>query len=279
LAGLLLFPLAGIAAPQTFTFAGNVSTRYQASADVTYPPEIYNQLPVTGSLTVDVALVNPENTSGLAFLGRYELLSGAATFEMEADGGLQWAFSSDPDDVLGQGAEQKNDLRVVNGNGANPDSIRLQFWDPAPAQDVFALLEENQAGLLIVTATDNNSDSQEITDINPPAAVPDGWIWSGDMVYVEATGGLLYGFQFSMNAVIVNPGFGTIGMEALGDNQFAITWEAEAGFNYALQSTRNFQTWQPEGDLTGALGARTTVFDAPADNPATVILRILRTEQ
>lgn len=279
LAGLLLSPFAGITAQPTFTFAGNVDMRYLGGGDITYPAEISNNLPLSGTLTVDVTLVNPQNTSGLDFLGRYELLSGAATIDMQAEGGLQWAFSSEPDDTLGTGAEQKNDLRVINDNGANPDSIRVQFWDRAPAQNVFALLEEDQAGRLLVTAEDNDAESQEITDITPPAAVPDGWIWRGDLAYLETTGGLLAGFQFTMNAVIVNPDFGPIGIEALDNNQFAITWEAEAGFNYELQSTRNFQTWRSEGDLTGDLGSRTTVFDAPVDNPATVILQILRTEQ
>lgn len=267
IASLLAWVLGGIAeaAPQTFSFEATVGTRYAISAEIPFPAGITFQLPLRGRFTVDAAQVDPANTSGLPFLGRYGLLDGGASFEMEGDGGLNWAFGALAADVLGPGAEQRNDLRIVHGREGSPDEMRFQFWDAHPAQQTFSYLGEGEAGRLILTAVMPSEGGTALTGIEPVGQVPEGWLWKGDLAYITLGGNLLYGFQFDMTVTPVVPEFGPLRIGRGPDGRIEIRWEAEAGYTYELETGTALGEWQSAGDLTGNLGERVTSVEGEGD--------------
>ena len=252
-------------APQTFSFDATVGTRYALSAEIPFPAGITFRLPLRGRFTVDAARVDPTNTSGLAFLGRYGLLDGACVFEMEGDGGLNWAFGAVDGDVLGPGAEQKNDLRIVHGREGSPDEMRFQFWDAHPAQQTFSYLGEGEAGRLILTAVMPSEGGTALTGIEPVGQVPEGWVWKGDLAYITLGGTLLYGFQFDMTVTPVVPEFGPLRIVRGPEGGIEIRWDAEAGYTYELESGGMLGEWQPAGDFTGDIGERVTPIEGAGE--------------
>jgi hypothetical protein len=259
---LLLSCISLTASPVTIHFTGEVGSRYKASADITLPPEISFRAPVSGSFTYDLDLVESNNTSGLNWLARYNLLTQAASLEMQiAD--LTWHFSADPNDTPGTGAEQVNSFYVQYLHTTKPDQLSWRFWDQAPAQDNFPFLPDGGTGRLIMYVTDDEPASSELQDLSTPSSVPGSWTWEGDIAYLDNNGSLTFGFRFSMNLFIVDPGPTRINQwSRLANGDLQLVFTAGDGLSYDLENSSDLQNWSSVQSI-GTSSGETTVTITP----------------
>ncbi len=263
---LLLSCLPLTAAPVTIQFTGEIGSRYKSSADITLPPEISFRAPVSGSFTYDLDLIGTNNSSGLDWLARYNLLTQGAALEMEI-AGLTWRFGADETDTPGTGAEQVNSFYVRYLHASNPDQLSWRFWDQAPAQDTFPFIPDGGTGRLIMYLTDDDPASSELQDLATPANVPDSWTWEGDLAYLDSNGSLTFGFRFSMNLMIIDPGPTRISQwSRLANGDLQLTFFAEDGLNYELESSTDLQTWSTTQAISTTSG-ETTITTTPAPGP------------
>ncbi len=262
---LLFLPASARSEPVTFLFTGQVGTRYIAGSGVTFPAEITNKAPVSGSVTYNLALTGTENSSALDFLGRYDLLQDGAIFQMTLNA-LEWRFASHPADTPGSGSDQVNSLYVQHGADPDPDAIRLSFWDVYPAQDSLPFVEAGESARALLAATDNDAGSSEITSIEVPSAVPTGWNWEGDLAYVDGSGSLTFGFKFSMDVVFLTTDAPRITRwRRLSGGDFELGYTAEPGFSFELESSTDLNTWSVVRPLDGGDGEIITTVTLLSD--------------
>lgn len=253
-------PLSLWPAPVTFLFTGQVGNRYITSAEITYPPEIGFRAPVSGSVTFDLAKTGTQNTSGLDFLGRYELFDDAVSLQLTLNG-LDWQVSALATDTPGPGADDTNRVFVRHNDPTDPDEVEFRFWDVHPAQDSFPLLEPNESARVLITATDDDPASSELSGIGVPPFVPSSWNWEGDIGYVDSEGIVIYGFKFSMDAVFVaaEPPLITR-WRGLMDGDIELGYIAEPGFSFELESSPDLKFWSPVGILEPGEGEFVTTI-------------------